>query len=108
MNLLLQVWFAPVGAFVSMFSDEFWRFWPYNNVQLILELTKPMFDETFEVCGNFSMRMPKFRFILSLNIVCSQGIAFEHFQTFWLPRQKKHVKESKIPEQLSHFGSCGW
>ena len=20
-----------------------------------------MFDETFEVCGNFSMRMPKFR-----------------------------------------------
>ena len=60
-----------------------------------------MFDETFEVCGNFS-------FHVSLNIVCSQGIAFEHFQTFWLPRQKEHVNGSKIPEQFRHLGSCGW
>lgn len=33
---------------------------------------------------------------MSLNIVCNEGIAFERFQTFWLPSQKKHIMESKV------------
>ena len=35
MNLLLQVWFAPVGAFMATFSDEFGVFGPYDGIQLV-------------------------------------------------------------------------
>ena len=34
-NLLLQVWFAPVGAFMATFSDEFGVFDLYDGIQLV-------------------------------------------------------------------------
>ena len=37
-NLLLQVWFAPVGAFMATFSDEFGVFDLTMVFQLVLEL----------------------------------------------------------------------
>ena len=61
-NLLWRWCFALTGACDIEISTVFGYFHLHYGIQLILELTKPMFDETFEVCGNFSMRMPKFRF----------------------------------------------
>lgn len=61
-NSLGRCWFAPMGAGDIEISTVFGCFHLHSGVRLFLELTKPMFEVTSGICGNFTMRMPKFRF----------------------------------------------
>lgn len=61
-NLLLQLWFVPVGADDFEISAVFGCFHFHSGVRLILELMKPMFEPTSGICGKYEHEDAKISF----------------------------------------------